>query len=263
MFTLGAAVSLTVALALDVAGASRIAGVFAVAGIALLFFAVIFPSVNVPGGIMREPHFGHTRHGAAVHRRSVDHLPEHSAYARLNKRLAVAVTDKIGSMTCAWVFSLIALASLPAVLTEAFHLHVFPSWLVSVGLIALVAWVAQTYIQLVLLSVIMVGQRVGAEAGDARAEKTFDDVEALRADLTTALDRLDEKTEGGIKAVLDAVAALAAPPQQAVQMQSAITLDETQIRQLVEAIQANAAAPAKTPAKRLATATERGKATGK
>ena len=213
---------------------------------------------------MREPHFGHAGHGLPVHRKSVDHLPEHSAYARLNKRLAVTVTDKIGSMTCAWVFSLIALASLPAVLTEAFHLHVFPSWLVSVGLIALVAWVAQTYIQLVLLSVIMVGQRVGAEAGDARAAKTFEDVESVRGDLTTALDRLDEKTEGGIKAVLDAVAAMRATPQ-AVQMSSAITLDGDQIKQLVAEIQANAASvvtPPKAAPKRLATATER-KATGK
>ena len=213
---------------------------------------------------MREPHFGHAGHGLAVHRKSVDHLPEHSAYARLNKRLAVTVTDKIGSMTCAWVFSLIALVSLPAVLTEAFHLHVFPSWLVSAGLIALVAWVAQTYIQLVLLSVIMVGQRVGAEAGDARAAKTFEDVESVRGDLTTALDRLDEKTEGGIKAVLDAVAALTATPQ-AVQMSSAITLDGDQIKQLVAEIQANAASvvtPPKAAPKRLATATER-KATGK
>ena len=243
---------------------------FAVAGFVLLGLAVIFPTRPRSTGrylVSEHPHFGFTGLGQAVHRRSVDHLPEHSAYARLNKRLAVAVTDKIGSMTCAWVFSIIALASLPAVLTEAFHLHVFPSWLVSVGLIALVAWVAQTYIQLVLLSVIMVGQRVGAEAGDARAEKTFDDVEAVRTDLTTALDRLDEKTEGGLKAVLDAVAALATPPQQPVQMSSAITLDGNQIRQLVAEIQANVlasqvvAAPT-TTAKRLATATER-KATGK
>ena len=213
---------------------------------------------------MREPHFGHAGHGLPVHRKSVDHLPEHSAYARFNKRLAVTVTDKIGSMTCAWVFSVIALVSLPAVLTLAFHLHVFPSWLVSAGLIALVAWVAQTYIQLVLLSVIMVGQRVGAEAGDARAAKTFEDVESVRGDLTTALDRLDEKTEGGIKAVLDAVAAMRATPQ-AVQMSSAITLDGDQIKQLVAEIQANAASvvtPPKAAPKRLATATER-KATGK
>ena len=53
-------------------------------------------------------------------------------------------------------------------------------------------------------------------------------------------------------------------PQKAVQMNSAITLDETQIRQLVAAIQENAAsAPPKTSAKRLATQAERGKVTGK
>lgn len=54
-------------------------------------------------------------------------------------------------------------------------------------------------------------------------------------------------------------------PQQAVTMQSAITLDEAQIRQLVTAIQANASSVLpKAPAKRLATPAERGpKAAGK
>ena len=150
-----------------------------------------------------EPHYGRTRHGLAVHLRTLDHLPVHSAYARMNKTLAVKITGWVGSMSCAWIFCLLALASLPAVLTQALHLHVFPSWLISVGLIALVAWIAQTFLQLVLLSIIIVGTNVSAEASDARAAKTFEDCERL-------LDRLDEHTEGGIKAVLDAVNALAA-----------------------------------------------------
>ena len=100
---------------------------------------------------MHEPHWGVTRLGHAVHARTLDHLPIHNAYARFNKAVAVKITNGVGSMSCAWAFSVIALFSLPAVLTLAFHLDVFPSWLVSVGLIALVAWVAQTYIQLVLL----------------------------------------------------------------------------------------------------------------
>ena len=108
------------------------------------------------------PHFGHTRHGMAVHLRTADHLPVHNAYARVNKKLAVKVTAWVGSVTCAYVFSVLSLVSLPAVLTEAFHVHWFPTWLVSVGLIALVAWIAQTYLQLVLLSVIIVGtERAG------------------------------------------------------------------------------------------------------
>ena len=34
---------------------------------------------------MREPHFGRTGHGLAVHLRTIDHLPVHNAYARFNK----------------------------------------------------------------------------------------------------------------------------------------------------------------------------------
>lgn len=97
-------------------------------------------------------------------------------------------------MTCAYAFSLVSLVSLPAILTEAFALHVFPHWLVSVGLIALVGWIAQTFLQLVLLSVIMVGQGVSQEASDARAAKTFEDVEFI-------IDKLDLETEGGLAVV--------------------------------------------------------------
>ena len=177
----------------------------AVAGLAFLILAVLVP-YRPPSpqrsALSHTPHFGVTRSGLHVHLRTLDHLPVHNAYARFNKAVAVKITGWVGSMSCAWVFCILALASLPAVLTQAFHLHAFPSWLISVGLIALVAWIAQTFLQLVLLSIIIVGSNVQAEASDARAAKTFDDCEAL-------LDRLDEHTEGGIKAVLDAVNTLA------------------------------------------------------
>ena len=143
------------------------------------------------------PRFGHS-HGLPVHLRTLDHLPVHSAYARLNKTVALKITGWVGSMSCAWIFCLLALASLPAVLTQAFHLHAFPSWLISVGLIALVAWIAQTFLQLVLLSVIMVGQRVSSEAGDARASKQFEDTEAILA-------LLDLHTEGGLAVLLSEI----------------------------------------------------------
>ena len=32
----------------------------------------------------REPHYGRTKHGLPVHPRTVDHLPVHNAYARMN-----------------------------------------------------------------------------------------------------------------------------------------------------------------------------------
>jgi len=140
----------------------------------------------------RRPTHGWTHHGHEVHGKTLDHLPDDTAYARFNKKVAVRVTKMVGSMTCAWVFCVLALCSLPAVLSgfSVFH-ATFPNWLVKTSVIALVAWIAQTFLQLVLLSVIMVGQDVQSQASDARAAKTFEDTEEV-------LNRLDLKTAGGI-----------------------------------------------------------------
>ena len=43
----------------------------------------------------------------------------------------------------------------------------------------LIAWIAQTFLQLVLLSIIMVGQKVAAAASDKQAYQTYRDAEAL------------------------------------------------------------------------------------
>jgi hypothetical protein len=143
----------------------------------------------------QHPHFGHTRLGLPVHHRVADHMPDHSAYARFNKRVAVAVTGFVGSMTCAWIFCGLALCSLPAVLSAFGPFgHVFPAWMVKASLIALVAWIAQTFLQLVLLSIIIVGQNIQAAASDARSAKTFEDAEIIA-------DRLNLETKGGLTAV--------------------------------------------------------------
>jgi hypothetical protein len=148
-------------------------------------------------GATTEPAHGRTKLGQAVQAHTLDHMPTHSGYARFNKWLAIKVTKAVGSMTCAYVFSVIALISLPAILSafKVFH-NTFPNWLVKASLIALISWIAQTYLQLVLLSVIIVGQTVQADAADARAAKTFEDTEVV-------VDRLDEHTAGGIKIILD------------------------------------------------------------
>ena len=159
----------------------------------------------------REPRFGHTRLGLPVHAHTADHHPSGTAYQRFNKHVALTLTGVVGTMTCFWLFCLLALCSLPAVLSgfSVFH-SVFPDWMIRASIIALVAWVAQTLIQLVLLPALMVGQNLQNQAADARAAKTFEDVEAVRTDLALALDRLDEKTDGGLKAVLDAINAMPA-----------------------------------------------------
>ena len=47
------------------------------------------------------------------------------------------------------------------------------------GTSALIAWIAQTFLQLVLLSIIMVGQKVAAAKSDQQLEQTYLDAEAL------------------------------------------------------------------------------------
>src|SRR6202789_3708713 len=67
----------------------------------------------------------------------------------------------------------------------------------------IIAWIAQTFLQLVLLSVIMVGQNVQSVASDARSQHTYDDTVQI-------LDRLDVRTEGGLKDLADRIDALGA-----------------------------------------------------
>ena len=155
---------------------------------------------------MAEPVHGYTKLGVAVHAHVHDHLPEGSAYQRVNKKVAVAITKYVGTMTCFWLFCLLALCSLPYVLSlfSAFS-GVFPGWLIKASILTLIAWIAQTFLQLVLLPSIMVGQNLQNVAADARSTKTFEDVE-------TVLNLLDIHTQGGLKDVLDAVNALKGEP---------------------------------------------------
>src|SRR5947209_9759156 len=68
-------------------------------------------------------------------------------------------------MWCAYAFAALALISLPAAVRG--------------GTATLIAWIAQTFLQLVLLSIIMVGQKVAAAKSDMQLEQTYQDAEAL------------------------------------------------------------------------------------
>jgi hypothetical protein len=123
-----------------------------------------------------------------------------------NAKLALIITRSVGTMACAYLFSLLALVSLPAILIQAGVLTKsdVPTFFTKPGLILIVAWIAQTFLQLVLLSIILVGQSVQSAASDVRSAKEFTDTE-------TILDRLDVHTAGGIKDVLDAIHAIGTP----------------------------------------------------
>ena len=96
--------------------------------------------------------------------KSGPHLIEHE-HAGINGRIAVLITSLVSTMWCAYLFAIIAFISLPAAIHG--------------GTAALISWIAQTFLQLVLLSVIMVGQKVAAAASDKQALQTYKDAEAL------------------------------------------------------------------------------------
>jgi hypothetical protein len=107
------------------------------------------------------------------------HVPRHVSRARIqaqvhgagvigrfNAAVAVRITRIVGTMYCAYVFSLIALVALPAALEQG-----SPTVLVN--------WVSSNFLQLVLLPIIMVGQNVISTAQDARAEADHETLTAL------------------------------------------------------------------------------------
>jgi hypothetical protein len=83
-----------------------------------------------------------------------------------NGRFGLWITNKVGTMWAAYAFCLLALVSLPAAL-------------ISGNVIVIIAWIAQTFLQLVLLPIIIVGQNIQAAASDKRSAQTYKDAEAI------------------------------------------------------------------------------------
>lgn len=117
-----------------------------------------------------------------------------SAVERFNARLALFITRIVGTMWCAYLFAAWDLLSLPASIRA--------------GLMAIVQWVAGTFLQLVLLSIIMVGQDYQARAADKRAKQMYDDIDAILHE-SNEVHRHIEAVAEVVDELRDAVAALA------------------------------------------------------
>jgi hypothetical protein len=83
---------------------------------------------------------------------------------RFNARLGLMITVVVGTMWCAYVFAGIALISLKDNLQSTQ---------------ALILWISSSFLQLVLLPIIIVGQNIQAKASDKRAEDTYNDADAI------------------------------------------------------------------------------------
>jgi len=106
-----------------------------------------------------------------------DQLPKTNGASRFNAWFAVKVTSGVGTMWCAYAFAALAIVSLPAAVGSG-------------SAVVLVSWISQTFLQLVLLSVIIVGQNVLAAAADKRSEATYEDADAILHEAVKIQDHL-------------------------------------------------------------------------
>lgn len=85
---------------------------------------------------------------------------------RFNDWFAIQITKYVGSMWCAYAFALLALVSFPEAIAG--------------GISTTISWIAQTFLQLVLLSIIMVGQKLDGYSSEQRAIESHNGImEAL------------------------------------------------------------------------------------
>jgi hypothetical protein len=90
---------------------------------------------------------------------------------RFNNWLAVRITRSVGTMWAAYLFVLIGLVSLPQALAAFLKGDRMTG----------ISWLSQSFLQLVLLPIIIVGQNVISASQDARAEADHETLTALHA----------------------------------------------------------------------------------
>ncbi len=110
---------------------------------------------------------------------------EHKDSLGLLDKAALFITSIVGTMWCAIVFAIIAFISLPQAIAG--------------GTAPIISWIAQTFLQLVLLSIIMVGQNLQSKHSELRAEADYEtdvqaqkEISALHAKLDKVLEKLQE-----------------------------------------------------------------------
>jgi hypothetical protein len=111
---------------------------------------------------------------------------------RFNSWLAVAITKAVGTMWAAYLFAAISFISLPQAIAAFARGDTLSG----------VTWVSQSFLQLVLLPIIIVGQNVTSAIQDARAEADHETLTALQMvnrqqlEILERQERILERAEG-------------------------------------------------------------------
>lgn len=102
---------------------------------------------------------------------------QHKEKLSLLDKVALSITKMVGTMWCAIIFTIIALIGLPEALSN--------------GTGETITWIVQTFLQLVLLSVILAGQNLQNRHSELRADADYENNINVRKDTEILMKRLD------------------------------------------------------------------------
>lgn len=148
---------------------------------------------------VRHPRAAELRQGHPVKTTELREARAGNALSRFNARFGLRVTLVVGTMWCAYLFTVIALFALPSAIKQ--------------GTYFIVVWLSSSFLQLVLLPIIIVGQNIQAAASDKRAEETYKDAEAVLKEAEEIQKHLLAQDEV-ITGILERLQALSPPPPQ-------------------------------------------------
>jgi hypothetical protein len=140
--------------------------------------------------------FVHVPHPHIAQRKKSGPPKTTDEHVGFNGKVALGLTTIVGTMWCAYAFAVLAFLALPSAIQGG-------------SLLLLIQWLSQTFIQLVMLSVIMVGQNILSRASDKRAQMTYEDADATFHEASQIQAHLLEQ-DGAINELLDKIAKLEA-----------------------------------------------------
>ena len=117
-----------------------------------------------------------------THKKVNDASSAEAPVKSISDRIGLAITKSVGTMWAAYLFFALTLVSLPAALASG-------------NVIIIVSWVAQTFLQLVLLPIIIVGQNIQAAASDRRAIATYEDAGAILEEAKEIQNHLSDQDQ--------------------------------------------------------------------
>ena len=116
---------------------------------------------------------------------------EHKESLGTLDKTAIFITKIVGTMWCAIAFTILALISLPSAING--------------GTATTISWIAQTFLQLVLLSIIMVGQNLQSRHSELRADADYETNLEAKSDIEMLMKRLDSIENNKLDKILEII----------------------------------------------------------